>query len=279
MKQFNACLKKDFLDTARTYKFWVMVLCAVGMAILTFLLFVIMDLAGLGDISDIAGEDIAILFQKSYFNSVSFFASFITTYFLLIMIIMYCNSIGKEITTKKWLTPVSAGIQPRNLMLSKIFTTFYAVMVALIVGCLIHFLITILYCSPQPDGFTGTVFQIPDILYRYGMMLIFVAFMTLLTITLNAIIKRGWIVATVMIVFLILVPKVLGSIMTGDATLVSYSPFLFMYQGLPESFRTGTSMPDITTVQWLVSSAISFVLIAVLMMGAVFSNKVKAYEK
>jgi len=279
MKQFTACMKKDWLETTRTYKFWVMMLCAVGMAFLTLLLLVIMDIAGIGEISEIAGEDIAILFRNSYFNSVSFFASFITTYFMLIMVILFCSSISKEITSKKWLTPVSAGIKPRNLILSKILTTFYSIMGALIVGCLVHLLVTVLYCSPQPEDFTGTVYQIQDLLYCYAMLLVFTAFMCLLTVILNAIIKKGWIVATIIIVFLVLFPEVLGSIMVGDATLVSYSPFLFMYQGLPESFSTGITIPAVTTTQWIVSSGVTAVIIGALLIGAIFSNKVKAYEK
>jgi len=279
MNQFTACMKKDFLETTRTYKFWVMMLCAVGMAVLTLLLLVVMDIVGISDIGNIAGEDVAILFEKSYFNSISFFSAFITSYFLLIMIIIYSNSISKEITTKKWLTPVSAGIKPRNMILSKISTTFYSVMVALIIGCLVHFVITILYCSPSPDGFTGTVYQISDLLYCYAMILVFTAFMCLLTIILNAIIKNGWIVATITIVFLILVPEILSSIMIGDATLISYSPFLFMYQALPESFSVGMTMPAVTTAQWITSSLVSVGIVLALLIGAIFSNKVRAYEK
>ncbi len=279
MKTFSACLKKDFLDTKRTYKFWVMLLCSVGMALMTLLLFVIMDIVGMGSVGHASSEEFLILFEKTYSNSIAFFVTFIMSYFLLIMIILYSNSISKEIVTGKWINPISAGIRPRTMILSKIFTVFYSIMVALLIGCLVHFLITIAYCSPTTESYSGAVLYIPDLLYSYAMLLIFSAFICLITVTLNAIIKKGWVVAVIVIVFLVLVSEILGSIFIGSSTLMSYSPFLFMNQAVPSAFGGGVALPPPTAVQWIVSSLITVGICALLFIGALFSNKVKAYEK
>lgn len=273
MKQLSACFKKDYMETVRTSKFWIMLACSLGIAAIIMIIFVVMDLMGFGESSGA----FSVVLKPNFYNSTNFFAAFMSTYFIIIMVIMYCNFIGKEITTKKWLNPISSGIKIRNMLISRLTMAFVAIVVAFLAGCVFHFVFTITYCTS--GGIGSVVFEIPNILRSYGLMLVYVVFIALMTLTLNAMLRRGVTVAVIVIVSMILIPEVLGAIQVGEQTLVNYTPFAFMNEAIPSSFGGLGSTGSLGATEWIVSSIMTAVLCIVMCIGAIARNKIKAYEK
>ncbi len=273
MKQLAACFKKDYMETVRTSRFWIMLASSLGIAAIVMVILVVMDLMGFGE----ASGSLSVMLKPNFYNSTNLFNAVMSTYFIIIMVVMYCNFIGKEITTKKWLNPISSGIKTRNMVISRLTTGFLSIIIAFIVGCMLHFIFTISYC--ESGGAGTTVFEIPNILRSYGLMLVYVVFISLMTLTLNAMLRRGTTVAVIVIVSMILIPEILGAIQVGEQTLVNYTPFAFMNEAIPQSFAGLGSSNSLGVAEWITSSLITAALCIGMSIGAISKSKIKAYEK
>ena len=147
MNQFVACLKKDFLEAIRTKRLWYIIGISIGMVVLLAMSMVIINMANLESLTgqgDTALDEMLSIFNNSYLSSMAMFGSFMGTYFLLVSVILFGMIIPKEIKNKQWVNPISAGIKPQYLIASKLIISVASVLFALIIGCLLHLIFTLI---------------------------------------------------------------------------------------------------------------------------------------
>ncbi len=261
---FSACLKKEFIEAKRTKNFFMTLGIAAALSLMG--LFTVLMLAFLKDYisADQLGE-FAVFFQSNYATSFMYFASFMATYFIIVIIIFFCGAISQEINKKQWILPINSGIKPSYLIGAKILSTTLIVVISYIFAALINFVFTILL-------FDSGGFDVLYLIKNSCFLLIFITFLTIMLVSLNAISKKRWIPVVITLITLIVLTKLLNEIKIGGYTLVSFTPLNF-YQIVMASFD---EIQQFNMTQWL-SMSISTVLISAgFIIWAVSSTKIKA---
>lgn len=257
--QFKACLKKEFLETIRTKKFYINLGLAIFISILSVVYVIIMSIIKEYLPVENLGP-IARFFEKSYLASINFFASFIISYFLLLTVFYNCAAISKPIGQKQWVLPINSGMKPGILIGAKIIMEIFSAVFCLIISFILHGILTVIFCNP------GTIlFQ--DFLISYLFLTIGIIFALILTITLNAITKKRWVPVVTVLILVMIVTNVLESIVIGGESLVSYTPLAFF---------AFSGIPSLDLWQWLTSLLSTFLLCAGLIIWSALSNKIKA---
>lgn len=261
MTQFGACFKKDMLETFRTKRFWFMLGVALGMVALSAVVVVVLNL-----VANFLAEKapITLVYMSSKTQVISFFMAFMSTYFVFIAIFMFCNMIPKEIRNKKWINPVSAGISPKNLFLSKLLVILITTVVTAFIACVVHFVFALIYVTPSE-------FNLLDLILQYLCLLIYIVFIMIVTICLGTITKRGLISGAVVIGATLLFTTVLQYIPIGDARFLDFTPFLFWGQC--------SNFVPITTSQILWATLSLVIICAIFIVWALFSTKIKGAKK
>ena len=266
--EFKACLKKEYLETVRGKKFYSLLALSVGMALFAMLYVLVMQLLkGVVDTNSEAGSQMSIMFEKSYMVGITFFQAFMQSYFFIVLVIVFANSISKQIKNKQWILPINAGMKPRNLILSKIVVSCVSVLICYLAGALLNFIFVISYCEPM--GAT-----ISDLLVSYLCGLVFIEFVVVVTISLNAISKKMWVPIVAVFAGFILINAILGNVILRvvdgvSITISDFTPFLF------QSVAMAGGLMPYPWYAWL-SATITMVAIALgLIVWAMFSNKVK----
>jgi len=265
--EFKACLKKEFLEAKRGKKFISIFGMSVMFSLFAILYVVIMKFAS--SMIQVDNSEMQVLFNNTYGASMGFYGAFMTTYFFIVLLFMFSNSISKELNSKQWILPINAGIKPKNLIASKIISGVITVAISFIASALIHLVLTILLC--ESDGKT-----IESMLLSYLSIFIFLEFITIVTISLNAISKKRWVPMVVILGFFLLVSSVLQNIVLetieqmGKITLNDYTPFFF--QNYPLNFVYSVSYP---LKVWLSASLTTMGISIAFVVWALVSFKVK----
>lgn len=261
MTQFGACFKKDMLETFRTKRFWFMLGIGLGMVVLSVLVVLILNMVA-NFLDEKAPATLLFLSQKS--QVISFFMAFMSTYFVFIAIFMFCNILPKEIKNKKWINPVSAGINPKNLVISKLLMVLITTVATAIVACLVHFVFTLCYVSPE-------LFNIPELLLQYLCLLVYIIFIDIITICLGTITKHGLISGAVVIGLTLLFTTIFQYIPIGTSMFINYTPFLFWQQC--------SSFTAISASQILWASLSTLAICIAFIVWALLSTKIKGAKK
>lgn len=265
--EFKACLKKEFLEAKRGKTFISIFGMCVAFALFAILYLVIMRIAS--SVIQIDDEEIQILFSNTYGSSMSFFGAFMMTYFFLVLLFIYSNSISKELNAKQWILPINAGIKPKNLIAAKLIFAVVAVAISFITSALVHFILTILIC--ESDGRA-----VVDMLICYASMLIFLEFITVITISINAISKKRWLPILIILGTFMLISSTFSNIALkemqpmGSITLNDLTPFFF--QNLPLTFAYGFKYPAYV---WISASVTTIIIAAILVVFALLTFKIK----
>lgn len=259
---FKACLKKEFLETCRTKNFYIILASAVGMSLFAILTVVLMEFILSYMPLDDMGE-FAMLFNNNYQISFMYFASFISTYFLIIILFFFCGSISQEINKEQWILPMNSGIKPSNLIGAKIISVKLMVFVSYIISAGIHLLLTVLFSKPIGD------YGVTQLLLNYVYLLVFVLFITIMIVTINAISKKRWVPVVIVLITLILLPPILEVITIAGTPLVSYTPLEFF------QMTSSTVTRQHNTLQWICMFASTAVIAGGLAFWAVNSGKIK----
>lgn len=261
---FKACFKKEFLEEIRTKKFLRYSLFACGMVVLALFVFAMMSLVSKIDIEE-SNEMMGALkdlFELTYANYTMYFCTFMISYFTLIYIIMIMNSISKEISQNKWILPISAGILPENMIFAKLIVKTLSLVCAEILAMILHFT-TLLIFFKSTGGY-----GVPNVLLAYLGLILFTVFMSVLTLSINAISKKGWVSALVSISLLIVGTTILENIVISGKQLITFTPFMFYEMAYNPSLT-------LNAMQWLISIFTYLIVIAGLVVWAIFSNKIK----
>lgn len=272
--QLKACLKKDFIELFKTKKWYGLLAAGIGSAILSLLIIVIFKVlqnSGV-DVSSFVGvndPELASLFNITYASSFMYFSIYISTYFAIIMIVMYGGIFSKEIKDKKWIMPLSCGIKAEKLVLSKIIVNLIGLIILLTAGCLINLITTVLLC--ESGGLA-----IGSLLLLYLMLIVFIVFMYLLAICLNAITKNTKTSIIISIVCLILLPEVLSMFQISNIAFINFTPFLFNQIVL---MAGAVPLNAISAVEYLVASLVTVGISALLIVLSISFNKIKKIEK
>lgn len=266
---FKACFKKDFLEQIRKGKFFIFLALGVGIALLslfsTLLISTIMKNVDLSELGSLAGE-FEGMFSNDYYASLNYFMSYMISYFTIVIICMTMNAIGKEIKTKKWVAPICSGIKPEYMIFSKILVYLISVVISTVCACLVHFVFTIILFEPSVSLSIGKLFAC------YGCFVLFIVFTIVLTMSINAITKKAWVSPTIMIVMLILGTSVMQTIdMGAGKTFIMYTPYAFY-----DLSYTVASFAKMGGLEWAIASLTYVVVIALMLVWAVKSNKIKA---
>lgn len=266
--EFKACVKKEYLETVRGKKFYSLLVLSIGMALFAMIYVVVMQLIkGVVDTSTEAGSEMAIMFERSYAIGIGFFQAFMQSYFFLVLVILFASAISKQIKNKQWILPINAGMKPRNLILAKILVSCLSVLVCYLAGVILNFIFVISYCEPM--GMT-----ISNLLFSYLCGLIFIEFILVVTISLNAISKKMWVPIVTVFAGFILINAILGNIILKvidgvSLTISDFTPFLF------QSVAMAGGVTTYPWYAWVSAIVVMMVIVLGLMVWAMFSNKVK----
>lgn len=261
---FKACLKKEFLEAKRTKNFYMILGIAVSLAL--FVIFTVTMISLLQEhISAEQLGDFAFMFESGYGSSSMYFSSFMSTYFMIIVIIFFCGTISKEINSKQWILPINSGVKPRNLIGAKIVSSTITVTISYIFAALTHFILTVLLV--EKAGLTNMY-----LVRLYLYLLIFTIFITIMLVSLNAITKNRWLPVTISLLTLIVLPELFASINIGGHAFVTFTPLGF-YSIVMNSFN---SIPTFTFLQWFCMSASTIIISVGLIIWALHSTKIKA---
>ena len=260
----KATLKKEFLEVLRTGKFWIYLGTGIGIVFMAVMQFFMMEilLSFKGIADQMAG--MTAIFEMTYSNALIQYMSTMVLLFVIMVIIMTMRIVSKELRDKKWTLPICSGIKPSHMIASKLIVHTAAIAIAFIAASLFHMILTVIF-------FTADI-SLLDVLYYYGMFLVFLIFITVLTISLNAIIKIGWLTAVISVFILIFVSSIFGMIPVGDSVLSNFSPFLFM--DLQGGIALGMSKKP--WYEYLSASLSTIVIMAGMIFWAIKSSKVSA---
>lgn len=264
---FRACIKKEVLEELRTKRFLRLTLLSIAMVMLTAIIIGVMSLISNLEIT-MAGQDpdmittIMQMFEPTYYTFSMYFGAFMMTYFTIICIIMLMTTISKEISQNKWILPISAGILPKTIISAKLLVKSISILLAEIIAMIIHFIVAMILFEA-----TAT-FGIGNLLLSYVGILVFSVFMSVLTMCINAISKKGWISAIIPIVLLILGTTTMESILVDGTPIIAYTPFMFYELAINPSL-------SLNATHWIVSSIGLIVVLSMMVVWAIFSTRVK----
>ena len=263
---FKNCLKKEILEELRTKRFLRFVLISLGMVILTLMIIGVMSLVSKMDLSDSIKDDqmsaLMPMFEPTFSNFSMYFGTFMMTYFNIVLIIMMMSVVSKEISQNKWVLPLSTGILPENIILAKLIVKTLSVVVAEILAIIVHFIFAITMFDAMPS------FDILDLLTSYLGIILFTMFVSVLTISINAVFKKGWVSAAISLTILIMGSTILEAIAVGGGTLICYTPLAFYEIAI-------NPMVKLTTTHWLVSMGTWIVSLVLLVLLAISKCKIK----
>ena len=269
---FNKILAKDFKGLSRQKRgitlavlpTIVTIFAIVYVVLLYFVMkYVNVDVPELGDIG---------FGQLNYVSSVSMLAAFSISYGLIVTIIMAGSLVSSEIKNKQWVLPLNAGHSSRSLFLSKLISSELWILGGMIVGFLIHFLFTVIFCSPSG----AYVWQI---LATYLLLILMMAFYVDIIISLNFITKKSWIGIVIVLLCVIILPDILAQITVGGESFVMFTPFSIVYIVSSSMIFSVKGFFNIyTTAQWIINTA-TYLLIAIgLPVWAISASKIKAIK-
>ena len=158
--------------------------------------------------------------------------------------------------------PISAGILPETMISAKLIVRTISVMISELIAMILHFVFALILFDP-----TAT-FGVGNLLLTYLAILVFTAFMVVVTISINAISKKGWLSAMLPIVFLIVGTTTLESILVGNTPMIAYTPFMFYELAINISLK-------LSLVHWLSASISMLVVIGGFVTWAILSSRVK----
>ncbi len=263
---FAACLKKEYIELRRTKTFYSILGLALGVAVLSIIY--VLSMTFFKEYISVDGlDEIALFFEKNYRSSTGYFMAFMITYFFLVIVIVYSNSISKQINNKLWLLPINSGILPGYMIGAKIIVASAGVCVCYMLSCALHFVLTILLTD---SGGLAASFMI----FSYLSYLVYLLFTVVMTISLNAITKKRWVPILTMLVLSILFSQLLSAIVIAGTNLVYYTPLAFY--SLATQFMTGTV--TLTWLQWVSASLTTVFLAGGFLIWAFNSNKIKAQK-
>ena len=207
--------------------------------------------------------------KLSYMPSTLMFSAFMASYGIIVIMILAGSLISSEIKNKQWILPLNAGHSSKKLFLSKLISSECWIAGSVVVGMLVHFLFTVIFCKPEG----AFVWQI---LATYFFIMLNILLYVDIVICFNFITKKAWIGIVISLVCLIILPEVLFEIPIGTSNLCKYTPFsltLLCNNGL--LFTTTNFTSIFTTAQWI-STVISYVAVFVLLpVWAVSVSKLK----
>ena len=264
---FKNCIKKEILEELRTKRFIRITLLAISMVFLTAMIIGIMALVSKLDIT-MAGQDsdvistIMQMFQPTYATYAMYFGAFMMTYFTIICIVMNMSAISKEITQNKWIVPISAGILPETMTSAKLIVRSISVIISEIIAMILHFVMALILFDSTAE------FGVGNLMLSYLAITVSTVFMVVVTISINAISKKGWLSAMLPIVFLIVGTTTLESILVGSTPMIAYTPFMFYELALNTSLV-------LKPVHWLSATISLLAIVAGLVSWAILSSRVK----
>ena len=283
MQEFLVVFKKELREIVRTKKLYIFLSISLGLVAFAFLMLGLLQL--LGNMAGLElGSELAQVFKLTYANAASVFTSFFCSYFVIVVVIMLRNYMSKEVKEKKWLLPLQSGIKPQYLVIARLLAITLTILLCIVAACALHFVLCLILCKPNEifvgmDPETGNfLFDaltksecIKNTLYSYGMLIVYLLFITMLTLGLNAVIKKPSAVVGIMLLLVIVLETVLSSITITagafSATLADFTPFLFSSQAAAKTAVHWSC--------WLTSSLITAGLIALMVFLSLMLVKVK----
>ncbi|MCL2771284.1 MAG: ABC transporter permease [Firmicutes bacterium] len=297
---FAACFKKEVMENLRTHKLLIFV--GIGVGIVLFAFITLLMMWGINELVEDFDEfgQIMQMFDLNYMSSTMMFTSYMITYLTIVAVVLFRNLISKEIKDKKWILPMQAGINSRNIILARILVNLLTVLVAIAICCLLHFALTMAICKPldvTKDGWDhlvgqfGAGEQIGTMFLSYLFMMLAIVFYCIITIALNAMTKKQWLAILIPLFILMVIETVFNMVhyRSGDFVngveityaLANWTPLLFSSQAvamLPLSGQHYASVVIVqpTTAHWVVASNTLVLISAALIAGCVLLNRVKA---
>ena len=268
---FGKILKKDFKSLARQKRGLTLALIPFALAILAIIYTILMYIITKYISIDTSGFGEAFNFGMNYVSSIGMFGAFFLTYGLIILAIISGNLVAGEIKNKQWVLPMNAGHKPRELFLSKLLASEIWVFASCFVGCLIHFLFTVIFCKAEG-------MMVWQLLENYLFYVLTIALYINVIISLNFITKKSWIGIVVTILSVIFFPSIFASVKIGSQSLVGYTPlFVLSSDGVsPLAMGKPNFFAVLTTGQWISATIIYLLIFIGLPLWAMLSSKIKA---
>ena len=273
---FNKLLVRDFKSLTRQKRGLTIFFLQIGIAVVTIVYLVLLYFlmkyvkveVGEGDVM----EQISSMSMLSFPMSATFFGAFFMTYGLIITVILIGTLISSEIKNKQWVLPINAGHNSKSLFLSKLITSECWVTGSALVGIIIHFLFTIIFCDPLG----GKVWQL---LTFYLFMVLSLIMFVAIIISLNFITKKSWVGIVIFLVSVMLLPAVFAEIPIGNYSLLDYLPlsfYSFVSDGAMKLFALKNFGSLYTPLQWVTNFAVYFLILIGFPLWAIASSKIKA---
>ncbi len=257
MNQLLQCIKKEFLQGFRRYKFWVLLAVALAFIALNMITFYAMaamlQMEGMGNLDGM--EQLLLMFDKTLRNGVMYYVQYLNTYYLLVVIFLFMGCCAKEIKNKQWLLPVSSGIKSSNIVLAK----FIAIGLAAVLSALIGFALNALLCLVLFGNGGPLPLSAGDLLMIMLSIGVQVLFYTVLTVSLSAIARKSWPAALVPALILILITSLFSQFDFSNYTFLVFNNVI-----------TRLSGEGISAAQWAVAASTTFVIAAVLIYLAAY---------
>ena len=266
---FSKILAKDFKSLFRQKRGITIAILPVIVAffaiLYTVLMYIVMKYIS---IDDPTIEEIGFA-KMSYLSSTSMFCTFMLTYGLIVTMILAGSLISSEIKNKQWILPLNAGHSSKKLFLSKLVSSECWIAGSTIIGMLVHFLFTVIFCDPNGSF----VWQI---LVTYLFIMLIILFYVDIIVCFNFITKKAWVGILISIVCVLILPDLLFEIPIGTENLCAYTPFsLTILCNSGALFTTEKFTSIFTTAQWI-STIISYVAVVVLLpVWAISVSKIK----
>lgn len=283
MREFLVVFKKEWREVVRTKKLYIFLGISIGLVVFSFLILGLLQL--LASIEGLElGAELMQVFSLTYANATSVMASFFATYFVIVIVIMLRSYMSKEVKERKWLLPLQSGIKPQYLVIARLLAIVATILICALAAFALHFILCLIFCKPSLnfigiDLDTGNMLysalsvgeSIGNTLYGYAMLLIYILFITILTLGLNAVTKKPSAVVGIMLLAVIVLETVLSSITinigTVEFSLASFTPFLFSAQAMTKTAVHWSC--------WLSASLITAGLIALMIFLSLMLVKVK----
>ncbi|MFA6860527.1 MAG: hypothetical protein WCR30_03985 [Clostridia bacterium] len=271
MKEFKACLKKEFIEQFRTGKFLIFTVIGIGMAFLAFLTIGMMQ--AINELGLDMGE-MAANFEPTFLNGTMMFMAYMQSYFYIPIIIMVIGCVSKEIKLKKWTLPISCGISPSKMIAAKFVVVVSSVVVASIIAMLFHFALTLLLSLFFMRPTINFVSDIGNMFRNYGLFTVFTIFLMIMIISMNAITKKIWPGIVLAVGIIILLPTILNTIIVGGENLINYTPFFYLNEVSKASYMLPTGNASPSPLQWISSSLSTIGISALFVFFAIKSTRI-----
>ena len=217
MKQFVACVKKEFYEFLRGKRFLVYILIAVGMVVMNMGMLAISKIL----FEQLEGSDLDLGLEEinpfSLSISIADFSSNFISIMMIAVIIILGQSVSSEIKKKKWLVPICAGISPSKMIYAKFLVQCSIVSLTTLVSYLLNVLVSITFM--EIDVKVGIV------VFTGISLVIAMTFISVLTLGISAITKKTWIA----ILIPILLYEILSMLFMTKTGISVYAPSFYFY--------------------------------------------------